>query len=181
MTSQIFSIDLGLDWTLPRGGRGTYPLQVGLCKGTIANNLFTPASLASWYEFKKGDQVIVRVFDITAQPRSIADVSLDFLFREASDICAVEPLSPWSANAKGAFHHQEGNNSKCFPHPSSGLWPCHAELTTDGNLVISTVNHVDARQWFLMTIFLSIKLDDGSRRHYVEDPEMVVGPDSGGN
>lgn len=184
MSREIYSIDLGVDWTLPMGDNGNQPLQVGLCTGTIENNIFKPQSLASWHGFEVGDQVIVRVFGI-AVGTSIGwtgKIAPELVFRGTGLGIGLQ-VPPWTPRAE-PFREQEGNVSLCFTDPKSprspGSWPCHVQLTDAGELVPHTINPVNSRQWFLTTILLSIELEDGSQQRHVEDPEMVVSPDSDG-
>lgn len=190
-----YSIDLGLNLAVTGTAPGTltqpWPLQIGLCRGTLAaDGTFVPEKICSFRELLSRDTLIVRTFDLTPETTRGAGSSLLaplFLRLSSRTPAGASTPDPWKVNGSPSFRVASPEASLCFASAASPTFPCYRQVDPNaaGGAAPITYGVIDvaAETTYLLRVLLATGVLAGQvyqNPYFGSDPEMVVGPYPGG-
>ncbi len=180
----LYAIELGIDPDARNGKTGEaedpYPMQISLC--TVSSDEpgdFVPSQLSSWFKFRGGDQLLVRIFDL-------GDPAGQFRFNCPSilslSLCDLDGRVVTEGNVaeRFSFTPAPGVDSSCYATPEGGLYPCYSPIVEDK--IFYTLGHFDASVRWLLTMrvqALVFPITDPTNtvlKHFCGDPEVIVSP-----
>ncbi len=190
-----YSIDLGLNLAVTGTAPGTlnqpWPLQIGLCLGTLgAGGSFTPERVCSFRELQSRDTLIIRTFDLTPESAAKGGSALLaplFLRLSCRTPAGAQTPDPWKASGSPSFRIPAPEASLCFASAANPSYPCYRQVDPSGAGGAAPITYavidVAEETTFLLRVLLAaavLERDVYQNPYFGSDPEMVVGPYPGG-
>lgn len=190
-----YSIDLGVNLSVTSTAPGTltepWPLQIGLCRGTLdPSGAFAPQEVVSFRALQSRDVLIVRTFDLTPESNAkdrtflLAPLLLRLSCRTPTGASTPDP---WKVSGSPSFVLPEPEPTLCFATAAHGNFPCYRQVDPSAAggaaTVTYTVIDVAEQTTYLLRVLLATAVLAGKiyQNPYLgTDPEMVVGPYPGG-
>jgi hypothetical protein len=180
----IYSIDLGIDPAASHGHAGTklspYPMQISLCAGKLEQGAFVPEEMRSWFMLRGGDRLLVRIFDLGAQPGLLEKPQV--VGMSLYDLDGREVDEQWDVSAQ--FVAAESAPSLSFARPDGLSYPCCLQRDGSGAPLLYPVFDPELQIRRLLTMKAEARVllgahKDGAPIHFKSDPEVIVSPYGG--